>query len=126
MTELTKEEKRKYVFAVGAGGIKALATIEELRPFIEWWESESGQQDVGEDIEAHAYIFNRCYNLLIKGETPTPLDIAKLQLTLGRLMKYRARLVNYETLMAKRNETKDDGTATKKPTKRTRRPFEKV
>ena len=131
MSELTLEEKRKYVFLTGKGGIEALATIDALRPFIEMAESEIGKEFLSEDIKDHAFLINKCFESLIRDGQADQKDVIKLQLTFGRLKRHYDRLSNYEHLVAKVRAAKEvdakvSGSEGPRPKKRTRRPFGKV
>jgi hypothetical protein len=130
MSELTLEEKRKYVFLTGKGGIEALATIDALRPFIEMAQSDVGKEFLEEDIKDHAFLINKCFDSLIKDGATDQRDVIKLQLTYGRLKKHYDRLTKYEGLVAKVKAAKEadakvSGTGAR-PKKRTRRPFGKA
>jgi hypothetical protein len=114
MINLTTEEKRSYVLRIGASGIKSLAVIDQLKSYIDRALEDRGLE---EDIKDHAFIFNKIYEALIKGETVTPLDLAKLQLSLGRIKITYDYIVSYESAV---KEVKGKETESK-ISKRTRR-----
>jgi len=94
---LSDDEMRKYLIQAGKGGLKNLAMIEQLRPFVEMMQTDIGSAILKEDVEAHAELINKIYNSLIDTGTAEQREVITLQLLHRRLQKTYDRLrVYYE------------------------------
>ena len=127
MTELTREEKRAYVFQTGKGGIQTLAVIDRLKGYLNYREEDkAGSEFIDKIIHRHAVLMNRCYDSLIDSGTVDQKDVVSLREHLVILKEYFKILSEHDILTRKIKETKGiNESAPKKPVKRTRRPFEK-
>ena len=125
--ELTLEEKKKYAFLVGKGGIQSLALIETLRSQMDYLErNQVGSEFLSKIMRRHAELMNRCYDSLIDNGEVESRDVCALREHLIIIKDYFNIISRYDSEIKKIKESKelnDEKVEEKKTTKRTRRPF---
>jgi hypothetical protein len=92
-----EQEITKYLSLVGRPGLKTLAIINDLRPFVEAMQSLPGKELLSEDINRHSELINKIYaNLIAKGEAEQA-EVIELQIINRRLQKIYDKLERYTT-----------------------------
>jgi hypothetical protein len=89
------DDAREYLAKIGKRGLKTLATIESLHPFVEMMETDLGKQFLKDDIEQHSELINKIYESLISTGVAEQRDVIELKLRHDRLKKIYDRLKTY-------------------------------
>ena len=92
---ITEEEKNKYLSAVGKKGMEILKVVHSMRPFIEAYETELGQQLLDQDIKDFAKIINEVIDALVRGDEVKQEDSIRLRILHTRLKNISNRLTIY-------------------------------
>ena len=99
---ITDEQRLKFYEAVGLkAGKKILNTIAELRPFVEWSETDDGKWQIGDDIENMGRLMNKIFESLIKDGTAGQSDVCTLQYIHKRIKKIAIRSLAYQQFVEK-------------------------
>jgi hypothetical protein len=92
---IANEERLEYLAKIGKRGMKTLATIDALAPFVEMSESEVGKEFLKDDLEQHQLLINKIYISLIAEGKADQRDVIELKLRHDRLKKIYDKLKTY-------------------------------
>ena len=92
----SSDEAREYLSKVGKRGLRHLATIEALSPFVEAMQTELGAEFLKDDIEEHSLLINKIYGELINEGKADQKDVIELKIRHDRLRKIYDRLKTYD------------------------------
>jgi hypothetical protein len=92
---LANDERLEYLAKIGKRGLKTLATIDALTPFVEMSETDIGKEFLKEDLDQHQGLINKIYTSLITEGNADQKDVIELKLRHDRLKKVYDRLKTY-------------------------------
>lgn len=92
---ISTDETREYLSKIGKRGLRTLATIESLAPFVEMCDTPIGKELLKDDIEQHQELINRIYESLISKGMAEQRDVIELKLRHERLKKIYDRLKTF-------------------------------
>ncbi len=98
---ITEAEKHKSIVAMGREGRELWKVIDSLRPFVEIYKSEIGQQFLKDDIIEFEELVNKSFNSLIEKGEANQSDVIQLRLLHARIKKIAGKLEDYQRYVSK-------------------------
>lgn len=92
---ITEEEKNRCLSAAHKDGMEILKVVHSIRPFIEAYETELGQQLLKEDMSDFEKLTNEIIDALVRGDEVKQEDAIRFRILHGRLKNIAGRLAAY-------------------------------